>query len=164
MRLKRFYIIIALGISLFIYVFYRTEKTVINELLTYFMAEENIQFLRGVIKRDLLLNSFVIYSLPGGLWVFCLTLLSRIMKFKVGKLSVGLGWFPLVFSLVHEFLQWTNIIQGRFDIIDLLSYIVFWTLGYFISSSKGEVPSSNIKKQLSFVLLFSIVYLAHVSS
>ena len=158
-------IILFLLFSLFIYLFYRTEKTVINELFVSIISLDKYVELRNSIANTLPLNEHIIYSLPEGLWVFCITLTSKFLFLKIGHREIGCVFIPLIFSIGLEFFQLLNLTNGRFDFWDIGISISFWFLAnYFILYKSVE---QNILKPIGIrsIVCFSsyaIVYLAHV--
>lgn len=159
------FIIISLLISLFIYLFYRTEKTVINEITISIISFENYSGLRKSISRALPLNEHIIYSLPEGLWVFCVALTSKSLFVKIGKHEVSLFFAPLIFTMGLELFQLIHLTKGRFDYWDIGAAILFWIIANY--SFKDKHPRQNILDPLnrrSYICLFTylIVYLAHV--
>src|SRR5687768_16990834 len=76
--MKRIYsVAIALSVSLFIYLFYRSERTVVNELILLFVSFESYMVIKSMVVHALPLNELIIFSIPGGLWVFSATTLSQ---------------------------------------------------------------------------------------
>lgn len=163
---KNYYlIIICLLISLFIYLFYRTEKTIINEIFISLISFDKFVALRKTITNILSLNEQIIYSLPEGLWVFCITLTSKHLFLKVGNSEINLLYFPLIFSIGLELFQLLHLTNGRFDIWDIAFSVIFWAIANYLITHKST--KQNILHPFStrsFIFLFSyfIVYLAHV--
>jgi len=120
-------IILLLLFSLFIYLFYRTEKTVINELFVSIISFDKYVELRNSIANTLPLNEHIIYSLPEGLWVFCITLTSKFLFLKIGHREIGCVFIPLIFSIALEFFQLLNLTNGRFD-------LGYWHINFFLVS------------------------------
>ncbi len=159
------FIVLSLLFSLFVYLFYRTEKTVINEIFISIISFEKFAELRKEITNILPLNEHIIYSLPEGLWVFCITLTSKHLFLKVGKREINLLFIPLVFSIGLELFQLLHLTNGRFDFWDIGFSILFWAVANYLINYKSI--RQNILQPFtikSFVCLFSylIVYLAHV--
>jgi len=71
------------------------------------------------------LNDFVLYSLPDGLWITSyLFIVNTIIPSKHKKeLLFWILSLPMI-SVLSEFMQYYNFIQGRFDIYDVDSYIL----------------------------------------
>lgn len=165
MKRKFWLILLALGGSLFIYLFYRTEKTVVNEIATWLITKESYQNLRSFFSANLRLNEFIVYSLPEGLWVFCITLTSAFLFIRIRNHEVHLLYAPLVFSIGLEFLQLFHITNGRFDIMDIFSSLLFWSIGVYLAKSRTEkqyILSPVTQRSISCIISYSIVYLAHV--
>lgn len=161
------WIIAAMVLSLFIYVFYRTEKTLVNELALKFISPESFLSVRRFIADLLPLSKPVIYSLPEGLWVFCITLTSRRFYIRLNNYHFSCIFFPLVFCIGLEIFQligWTN---GRFDFLDILVSLGFWALAnHFFNSEedKQSIVSPFDFQRMIFFASYGIVYLAHVSN
>jgi hypothetical protein len=151
--------------SLFIYLFYRTEKTIINELFISVFSLGNFLELQKTITNILPLNKHIIYSLPEGLWVFSITLTSKFLFIKVGNRHLNLLFLPLIFSIGLELFQLLHLTNGRFDFWDIGFSILFWLAANFLMSKK--IITQNIfnpfrTRSLICVLSYLIVYLAHV--
>lgn len=155
----------SLAISLFIYIFFRTEKTVINTVFSTLISLDNYVSLKQFITAHLSLPSFVIYSLPEGLWVFAITLTSKNLFLKIGGAVFNGIYFPLFFAVGLEFLQLFGITNGRFDYWDILVAVLFWALARYGIQALG--PKQNIlapfqTRGVFCVFTYAIVYLAHV--
>lgn len=73
--------------------------------------------LRAWWQSQVPLTDFLVYSLPGGLWVFVLSLLG--WRLRVG--GVHLHYLGLAFGLGFEFTQILGWTDGVFDWLDLLA-------------------------------------------
>jgi len=151
--------------SLFIYLFYRTEKTMITELFISIITLDNYIELRNGIKNTLPLNEHIIYSFPEGLWVFCVTLTSKFLFIRIGKREFDLFYIPLIFAIGLELFQLIHLTNGRFDFWDIGYSIVFWAAANYLISFKDI--RQNILSPFNFrsfvcILSYLIVYLAHV--
>lgn len=165
MKKNYFLIFLTLLASLFIYLFYRTEKTVINEIIISIISLDRFIEMRKVITNILPLNEHIIYSLPEGFWVFCITLTSKYFFLKVGRNEINLIFIPLIFSIVLEFLQLLHFTNGRFDIWDIGLSIIFWAIANYLityKNSKQNILHPFTTKSLICLLSYLIVYLAHV--
>lgn len=166
--MKRTYslIVITLSVSLFIYLFYRTEKTLVNELIILLLSLDTFAELRSSITHAIPLSGPIIFSLPGGLWVFCSTVLSKDLYMIIGNHTIRLMAVPILFVVGLEFCQLFHLTNGTFDLWDIGFYLMFWSLGYY------GFPSRNLQQQIlspftlrGFICLayFLSVYLAHVN-
>ena len=166
MKRNYFLIIISLLICLFIYMFYRTEKTVINEIFIYLFSK-NIYFeLKKNIASILPLNDLIIYSLPEGLWIFCVTLTSKFYFIKVLNFKFKLVYFPLIISICLEFSQYFHLTNGKFDFFDIIFSFIFWSLANYLTlnnSLKNILNPINIRSSFCF-FSYIIIYLSHVSN
>lgn len=163
---KTLSIIVALSICLFVYTFYRSEKTVVNEMIIYFLGFVRYVSIRSIVTNALPLCEAIIYSLPGGLWMFCVTALSTGFYMHVAQYKIQMTLVPIVFAIGLEFCQLFQITNGRFDLWDIAFYLVFWLLAFLTFRSNGS--QENILAPLTlrgFMCLacFLSVYLAHVS-
>ncbi|MFD0748844.1 hypothetical protein ACFQZS_01740 [Mucilaginibacter calamicampi] len=165
MKRKYILILIALFISLFIYLFYRTDHTLVNRLLIYLISPGTYTRLKAIISHALSLNDVIVYSLPEGLWVFCITLTSRHYYIRLAGWQMDCLYIPLIFSVGLELFQLLHITNGRFDLMDIAVSLLFWILGAYRIS--GTYQQQNILKQFNFkttvcLVSYGIVYLAHV--
>jgi hypothetical protein len=156
----------ALLISLFIYLFYRSEKTVVNELITFILSPESYTTIKSSVMTAVPLNNPIIFSLPGGLWVFCATALAQGFYMKAGRYKVQLVLVPILFAVGLEFCQLIHLTNGRFDVGDIMCYIIFCALAQYAFPS--HLPKQNILSPFTLhgffcVACFLSVYLAHVS-
>lgn len=158
-------IIISLLISLFIYLFYRTEKTVINQLFISLFSYNTYAAIKSWVTHQWPLPKTIINSLPEGLWVFCITLTSRNFFIKMGRFHLDLLFAPILFSLSLELLQLLHITNGRFDVWDIGLSILFWAVASFLiqpKMAKQNIMAPFNTRSLICVLSYLIVYLAHV--
>lgn len=165
MKKKYFLIIVSLAISLFIYLFYRTEKTVVTDFFISLISLDSYVGLKESIVNNLILNEHIINSLPEGLWVFCITLTSKNLFLKIGNREINLLFLPLIFSIGLEFFQLFNLTNGRFDFWDIGFSIAFWAIANYLmkqKNSKQNILRPFNTNSLICVLSYLIVYLAHV--
>jgi hypothetical protein len=165
--MKKRYILIGLSlfISLFIYLFYRTERTIVNEIVIGLISKATYTSLKATIAHSLPLNDVMIYSLPGGLWIFCITLTSKPYYIDLNRWRIDCVYIPLIFCCSLEMLQLIHLTNGRFDFMDIVFFVSFWLLGR--SDSSGCIEKRHILTTLNSetilcLVSYSIVYLAHV--
>ncbi len=141
MKKYHLYILTSLVISLVIYITFRSDNIVINQIL-FKITPINYNYSSNI-------PDFIIYNLPQGFWVFSVTLISKNLYFK----KINLAYLPLFFSFYIELIQYLNLTNGTFDYWDLIAA----TLGFFISNNFIECP---YKKQniLSKFNLRTIVF------
>jgi len=164
---SRKYILIcaSLLISLFIYLFYRTDRTVVNEIVIRTISFHTYNMLKAYIVKVLPLNGIIIYSLPEGLWVFCITLTSKPYYITRNNRRIDGMFIPLIFCFTLEILQLFHIANGRFDFMDIGVSVIFWLLGSYALSDKSEKQNIFTRpnsKTIVCLASYCIVYLAHV--
>lgn len=153
--------------SLFVYLFYRSEQTVVNELFQFIFTEDVYFSLKASISEKLALPTFLVFSLPEGLWVLAVTIASKNIYVGKQKYLVHLAILPIFFAITLEFFQLANIANGTFDWLDIASAICFWTLGYFMLPSPSNVQRLFLKMDVNSVIClasYMVVYLSHVTS
>lgn len=165
--MSRKYILIcaALLISLFIYLFYRTDKTVVNEIVIRTISFQTYSVLKAYIVKVLPLNNIIIYSLPEGLWVFCITLTSKQYYIARNSWRIDGVFIPPIFCFTLEILQLVHIANGRFDFMDIGVSVIFWLLARHPLNDKSEKQNIFTRpnsKMIVCLASYGIVYLAHV--
>ena len=150
---------------LFIYMFYRTDSTVVNELCIRLISLEDYTNLKSLIVGRLPLHPVIIYSLPEGLWIFCITLTSKPYYIAWKKWRLDCVYIPLMFCFSLEILQLVHLTNGRFDLMDICLFMLFWLLGRHVLNQPDEkrnlINELNTKMMIC-VASYGIVYLAHV--
>jgi hypothetical protein len=157
---------VSLFFSLFIYVFYRTEKTLVNQFIIKLFSQDGYADLKTTVTSILPLNDYLVYSLPEGLWVFCITLTSSFFYLQINKRKWKLVFVPIMIAVCLELFQLLHFTNGRFDIIDLVFATAFWLLAlWWTRTNYVQEPifkTINTKFVLCMIS-YSILYLAHVN-
>lgn len=165
MRKQHWYIAAALLVSLFIYLFYRTGHTLVNEIAAYLLTPPRYAHWRELVIAALPLPDIIVYSLPEGLWVFSITLTSRHLYLRMGAKRMHAVLVPLLFAGGLEVLQWLHVTNGRFDWLDLLATAGGWLAGYLLVPCQEEqvllFDAGKLRRRLC-IASYAIVYLAHV--
>lgn len=164
---KVYSVSIALGISLFIYAFYRSEKTLVNSIIIMCLSIDTYTAMKSFVVQAIPLDELIVFSIPGGLWVFCATAVSEGFYVRVRNRRIQVAIVPVVFAIGLEFCQLIHLTNGQFDLLDIAAYLFFWSLAAFIFESH-----ETQQKKLSpftlpgFICVACIlsVYLAHVTS
>jgi hypothetical protein len=157
---------VSLFLSLFIYVFFRTEKTLVNQVIVSLFTREDYYAIKNSVTTVLPLPGYLVYSLPEGLWVFCITLTSSFFYLRVRNRTWSLVYVPILMALLMEVFQLLHFTNGRFDWMDILFSVGFWLLALLRTSTNlGKEPlfQSFNSKSICCIVSYSIVYLAHVS-
>jgi len=157
MKNNLLFVTIALFISLFIYLFFRTEHTVITQVFIFIVSLENYLLMKNIVLENLSLPFFVVYSLPEGLWVFTATVMSKGMICRIKNVNLNCVYVPLIFSIGLELLQFLHVTHGMFDISDIFVSLFFWTIARFYIS-----PFTLERRSLYFISSYAIVYLSYV--
>jgi hypothetical protein len=121
--------------------------------------------MRRNINAAFPLNGFMIYSLPEGLWVLCITLTSKSMFLKIGRREISLFFAPLLASIGLELFQLLELTQGRFDWVDIGASIFFWVIATYAVQAiptRESILNPFTKRSFIFLASYGIVYLAHV--
>lgn len=166
MKKQYFFIALFLLICLLIYLFYRTDKTVVNEVVIRAISWDTYLSLRDSVKRILPLNEFIIYSLPEGLWAFCITLTSLPYYLQVNKSRIDCKYIPLVWCVGLEIAQLFHVTNGRFDPMDISVTVIFWMialLGFDGDLEKQHLMTPINGRRMLCFLTYGIIYLAHVA-
>jgi hypothetical protein len=127
---------------------------------------EHYHGLKRSITSALPLKDYVIYSLPEGLWVFCITLTSSSFYFKFKKYRCNIVYVPMLIALIMELFQKLHLTNGRFDVMDITFSAGFWLLAFLLTRSnlaKEHAFQSFNSKTVFCMISYSIVYLAHVT-
>lgn len=165
--MKRLYSVVALAlfISLFIYLFYRSEKTVVNQFVALLLSKETFALIRSSIHQELPLNLSIVFSLPGGLWVFCTTVLARDLYFNIRHHHVPLVDMPICFAIALELCQLAHLTNGTFDVLDIAFFIAFWLIARYSvrPSSQKNILAPFTLNSFACMACFVAVYLAHVT-
>ncbi|TDO20834.1 hypothetical protein CLV32_3468 [Pedobacter duraquae] len=164
--IKKYLVIsVALLISLFIYVFYRTEKTLVNEFMIYLISSPMYTSIKADIIHLIPLSPILIYSLPEGLWIFCITLTSKCYYIDVYGRRYDCVYIPLVFCISLEIMQLVHITNGRFDWMDIGISMIFWLIARYTFNrniEKSHLLTRIDLNTLACLTSYCIVYLAHV--
>lgn len=107
-----------------IYVLYRPESLLLFRVTDSLGITPLIDILRSNSSR-VMLPSFMINSLPAGLWTASYLLMMYITtKFHTRRIRLMLALPLPIASIVLEFMQLWGWCPGTFDIYDLICYIV----------------------------------------
>ena len=151
---------------LFIYMFYRTEKTVINQVFIYLFSLPTDAAFKMQVNILFPLNSYFVYSLPEGLWLLCITISSTFFYLEINGRRLNLVYFPILFALILEFFQLLHLTNGRFDLMDILFSVAFWITGFLLTDHhqhKENILQTRSARSVFCVMSYSLVYLAHVN-
>jgi hypothetical protein len=151
-----------------IYLFFRSEDTVIFSIIDFIGLKPIMVSVRNQIDVSEFPQWFV-YSLPGGLWLLAFqNILTWANKFK-GKLIIPLVLTAYFMGIGLEFAQFLHITDGRFDWMDVLFYssaMVLALSNVWLVQKKWQIYSVSEKsnKWLGgvFLLFTVLIYLADI--
>jgi hypothetical protein len=116
-------IIFPLSIAFFIYLLFRPVDTVVFRIAKFLWLEQFLIFVRSIFSI-FEIPSWIIYSLPGGLWLLAFqNTISYLKCFSMKQLLLPI-LFAFGIGVGLEVLQSLNITDGRFDWIDILFYTI----------------------------------------
>jgi len=100
--LKSLFVVAPLLIALALYILYRPMDIGVNRLgLMLFDASFYFSLIQD-LKMVYPLSDFMIYSLPGGLWVFSLTVMSQKQIVELGPMKIDISKLPIMYALGLE--------------------------------------------------------------
>ncbi len=121
--------------------------------------------IKALVVGLLPLNEVIIYSLPEGLWVFCITVTSRSFYIQWQNARIDLDIIPLVHTIGLEFAQLSGVARGRFDRMDVALIVVFWfaaRLGFQKCGQKQNLLAHVNSQTIACFASYGVVYLSHV--
>lgn len=107
-----------------IYIIYRPTTLNMFSWFDYLGLSPFIRNLRD-IDKCFIPNDFILFSFPDGLWItsYLIIVNNVIPHFRKKELLFWIILLP-VLSIISEFAQWANLIQGTYDINDIICYIL----------------------------------------
>jgi len=117
-----------------IYTCFRNDNILFFSWFRFFNI--NYSFLRQINIDNNIVSSFIIYNLPHGLWVLSGLLLLKTFLKNENKILLFYSILFIVISISFELLQFFGIRPGTFDILDLITIIVFSCIGLFININR----------------------------
>lgn len=125
-----------------LYLMCRSERLVMFDWCKAIGIYPLIQQLRPKGNFD----SWLVYSLPDGLWLFSyIILMGAIWAFDIRK-SLLCSAPLIVIAIGSELLQLPHIVRGTFDVIDLLCYIAGSVSGIFYIKKLNKINDYENKK------------------
>ena len=129
------------------------------------LSKRGYEGIKEIIISVLPLRDAVIYSLPEGLWVFCITITSSFFYVRVRRLKYTLTAIPILLTICMEMFQLFGLSNGRFDVMDICFSAVFWLLALYITRNnpdKEPIFQPFNARAVFCVSNYAIVYMAHV--
>lgn len=148
-----------------IYLIWRSESVLVNFLMGSLFSPEDFRDWRATISSRLPLNDLIIYSLPGGLWVFVSTVAFKDFFVIIRKNIINLMFLPLVIAIVLEVTQLIHLTNGVFDGWDVLLELIFWVASLLVCPAteikEDFLKSEQSSKKIWAIFSLLILYLAH---
>ncbi|MCL2721499.1 MAG: hypothetical protein FWD47_09200 [Treponema sp.] len=85
-----------------------------------------------------IISSFIIYSLPNGLWILSGLLLLKVFLKQSNRILYVYSVIFILLSIFIEIGQLFKIIPGTFDILDLVTIVIFSGIGFAINIYGGK--------------------------
>jgi hypothetical protein len=127
-------VIFPILLGLIIYLLYRDTSLLVFDWISYIYLDDFIFKIREYLESyKLITNGFLIYTLPDGLWSYSLTYVMCLIWFDIkNKIKYFMISIGIIFGVFLELGQLFNLIQGTFDINDLIVSILFPVIAYII--------------------------------
>lgn len=121
-------VLVPLLIGGLIYILFRNESLIMFNWFDYLGLLEQIKELRATLNpMKSILPNWIYYSLADGLWTYAFVS-AYLIYYKVDYWLL----LPFLLSIGVEILQYFQLFQGTFDVIDLLCCIVGYTLPFLL--------------------------------
>ena len=122
------HVLIPLLIGGLIYLLFRNESLIMFNWFDDLGLLEQIKELRATLKpMKSILPNWIYYSLADGLWTYAFVS-AYLIYYKIDYWLI----LPFVLSIGVEVLQYFQLFQGTFDVLDLLCCIVGYTLPFLL--------------------------------
>lgn len=144
-----------------IYLFYRDPSIIFNQIISTTGFE--IVSVKTQIQALLPLPNWIIYSLPGGIWVYVTTLIAKKYDHSENKFAKGIIQIPFIYGVGLEFLQLFHFTDGTFDWVDLILILI---AEYFAKRSYlNDFPLNKYPRFLNLVFIsaFLVLFLSDLN-
>lgn len=119
-----------------IYLALRPEGLLIGVWLEPLWPSGHVDASRIIPNREI--REFLVFSLPGGLWMYWATCLQVAIWSGRDGMRLRLWLFtPLAVGLAWELGQLTETLPGIFDPHDVVAYLAGWALGGVVARTGG---------------------------
>jgi hypothetical protein len=116
-----------------IYILTRPDRLLMFDWFNQIGIGENIAKLRHETDFKQFLNNWIIYNSPAWIWTFSLTvLLGVIWNYKMNRESIIVLLIPLLLGVLSEISQKIGVINGTYDFVDMILYIIGGLSGIFL--------------------------------
>ena len=122
------HVLVPLLVGGLIYILFRNESLLMFNWFDNLGILEQIKELRAVLNpMKTILPNWVYYSLADGLWTYAFVS-AYLIYYKIDYWLI----LPFLLSIGVEILQYFQLFQGTFDVIDLLCCIIGYTLPFLL--------------------------------
>lgn len=116
-----------------IYIFTRPDSLLMFDWFNQIGIGENIAKLRHETDLNKFLSNWIIYNSPAWIWTFSLTvLLGVIWNYRINGESIIVLLIPLLLGVLSEISQKIGVINGTYDFVDMIFYIIGGLSGIFL--------------------------------
>jgi hypothetical protein len=98
----------------------------------------NYSFFRQIELSNNIISLYTVYSLPNGLWILTGLLFLRIILNNEKRMLIIYSIIFIIISIFIEIGQLFNLISGTFDKFDLITIIIFSSIGFIINIYRGK--------------------------
>lgn len=155
--------ILALATAVFgcgwVALFYRPINTYLNSWLLSWLGDDFLQ-LRHSIQAVIPLSDMAIYTIPGALWVFGLSLLGWRLRITFRQHKLHLFYLSPIIGLGFELIQFMEWSDGTFDPLDALWVSIGFGLAFFICHRVLPGHWREQPGRWRYVLFFLVLFAA----
>jgi len=152
-----------LVLALAIYIIYRPIDVGVNKLGSILFGLSSYDEFVHPLVQAFPLSDFIVYALPGGLWVYSLTVASKFQSLRLKRVVIDLSILPIVYALGLELCQYLGITDGRFDPLDIIAYIFAWLLATNNQIAFEHYPRLGLNGHTAFLIFgYAILCLANL--
>ena len=127
------FVVLPMIIGGMIYLLSRPTSIVMFSWLDNIGLETFTMNIRSMINAKDFMNNWIIYNFPALLWSFSFTcFLGIIWNYNINLENIFILIIPMCLGIVTEVFQKTGVINGTFDKIDSMLYIIGGLLGFLI--------------------------------
>jgi hypothetical protein len=122
-----------------IYICFRNEDILFFSWMRFLNI--NYSLLRQIELKNNIISSYIVFSLPNGLWVLSGLLLLKVFLENEKRLLAIYSIIFIMVSILYEISQLIDIIPGTFDIADIITIIIFSNIGLFVNIYRKNIKN-----------------------
>ncbi len=142
------FVFLPLVIGCFIYFVWRNDSLNMFHWFQFIGMGSTITYLRELFNPFLTdVPRWIIYSLPGGLWIFSYICLMGFIWEKVSN-RIFIFWFTigLAISVGSEIFQSIQFLEGTFSVLDLVTYFIAIIISFALIKTRERIKNEIITK------------------